>query len=241
MAAPQHTSRYREKVLSRDEIEGLIADGRKIVIVDGTVLKTDAWLPYHPGGDKAILHMVGRDATNEVWAFHSLETQQFMSKYRIGRIEGPWTDFTPPIQGGKFRTREEQKVLEQDPEQQEQTDSSSDERSEEPSPVFDGVRKGNALRRRKGSNGALSESSATSLETLDLEQPAIERQKAAETKAREADQLKNFPDLDAATQTDIITKYRELDQRIKAEGLYECNYTDYLIESIDEENELEIA
>ena len=26
-----------------------------------------------------------------------------MNKYRIGRIEGPWTNFTPPIRGGVYR------------------------------------------------------------------------------------------------------------------------------------------
>lgn len=56
----------KSKVLSRRDIEAQIANGRSIVIVDNKVLKVDAWLPYHPGGDKAILHMVGRDATDEV-------------------------------------------------------------------------------------------------------------------------------------------------------------------------------
>jgi hypothetical protein len=56
----------KPKIFSRREIEGLIAEGRAIVIVDGNVLKVDAWLPYHPGGDKAIRHMIGRDATDEV-------------------------------------------------------------------------------------------------------------------------------------------------------------------------------
>lgn len=237
MAAPQHTSRDREKLLSRSEVEGLIAGGRKIVIVDGKVLKVDAWIPYHPGGDKAILHMVGRDATNEVWAFHSLETQQFMTKYQMGRIEGQWTDFTPPIQGGQFRTQEQQRTVEQDPEQRERADSSSDERSEEPSPVFDGAGQGRGgLRRRKGSSGALSESSATSLDTLALDQPAMSSEKDSsargrQTLSKDAEELKNFPDLDPVIQTNIITKYRELDQRIKALGLYKCNYTAYLIEA----------
>ena len=56
----------KDAMLSREKVEGLIADGRKIVIVSGMVLKVDAWLKYHPGGDKAIMHMVGRDATDEV-------------------------------------------------------------------------------------------------------------------------------------------------------------------------------
>lgn len=56
----------KETLYSRRQIEGLIADGRKIIIVHQKVLKVDAWLPSHPGGFKAILHMVGRDATDEV-------------------------------------------------------------------------------------------------------------------------------------------------------------------------------
>jgi delta8-fatty-acid desaturase len=56
----------KAKVFTRREIEGLIANGRSIIIVDNKVLKVDAWMPYHPGGDKAMQHMVGRDATDEV-------------------------------------------------------------------------------------------------------------------------------------------------------------------------------
>ena len=56
------------RTIERDEIEALIADGRSIFILDGKVIKADAWRPFHPGGDKAILHMVGRDATDEVKA-----------------------------------------------------------------------------------------------------------------------------------------------------------------------------
>jgi delta8-fatty-acid desaturase len=60
-----HTKR-KARVYSRREVEALIAAGRSIVIVDDKVLKVDAWMPYHPGGDKAIQHMIGRDATDEV-------------------------------------------------------------------------------------------------------------------------------------------------------------------------------
>lgn len=66
----------KSKVLSRQDIEAQIANGRSIVIVDDKVLKVDAWLPYHPGGDKAIRHMVGRDATDEVTRYVSLSSDQ---------------------------------------------------------------------------------------------------------------------------------------------------------------------
>ena len=59
------TSR-KETILTRNEVENMIAEGRTVVIVDNKVLKVDAWLKCHPGGDKAIMHMVGRDATDEI-------------------------------------------------------------------------------------------------------------------------------------------------------------------------------
>ena len=59
-------TRAKRNVLSRREIDGMIADGGSIIVVDAKVLKLDAWIKFHPGGDKAIKHMVGRDATDEV-------------------------------------------------------------------------------------------------------------------------------------------------------------------------------
>jgi len=48
------------------EVEQLLFEGRQIVILDGSVLQLDGWLNEHPGGRLAILHMVGRDASNEI-------------------------------------------------------------------------------------------------------------------------------------------------------------------------------
>lgn len=53
-------------LMTRDEIEAMIASGRHIIIHRGFVLRLDGWLQYHPGGPKAIMHMVGRDATDWV-------------------------------------------------------------------------------------------------------------------------------------------------------------------------------
>jgi len=56
----------RYKVISRETISQLIAKGHLIVIANGRVLKLDKWIDRHPGGEKTILHMVGRDATDEI-------------------------------------------------------------------------------------------------------------------------------------------------------------------------------
>ena len=64
----------KDVILTPRQVEGMIADGRTVIIVDGRVLKLDAWLAYHPGGDKSIMHMVGRDATDEVNAYGILDS-----------------------------------------------------------------------------------------------------------------------------------------------------------------------
>ena len=69
MSLATHLSRAdtrKETLFSRRQIEGLIADGRSIIIFNGKVLKVDTWLQFHPGGVKTIMHMVGRDATDEI-------------------------------------------------------------------------------------------------------------------------------------------------------------------------------
>lgn len=54
------------RIITPREVEGMIAEGRTIVILDDLVLRLDGWLQKHPGGKLAILHMVGRDATDEI-------------------------------------------------------------------------------------------------------------------------------------------------------------------------------
>ena len=58
----------RNRTFSSREVEALIADGHIIVIREGRVLQLDGWLDKHPGGRLAVLHMVGRDATDEISA-----------------------------------------------------------------------------------------------------------------------------------------------------------------------------
>jgi delta8-fatty-acid desaturase len=75
MASTTSAPLRTEAVLSRRQIEGLIAEGKAIIIVNQRVLKVDPWLKYHPGGDKAIRHMIGKDATDEVNACVNRKTQ----------------------------------------------------------------------------------------------------------------------------------------------------------------------
>ncbi|OIW30536.1 fatty acid/sphingolipid desaturase [Coniochaeta ligniaria NRRL 30616] len=93
----------RDSILEPRAVEGMIAEGHVIVVFEDFVLNLDSWLHKHPGGRLAILHMVGRDATDEIKAYHSDAALKTMSAYRIGRKHaGPWTNMTPPTRGGVF-------------------------------------------------------------------------------------------------------------------------------------------
>jgi len=59
----------RDRTITPCEVHDLIADGHIIVIYQDYVLKLDSWLEKHPGGTLAILHMVGKDATDEIDAY----------------------------------------------------------------------------------------------------------------------------------------------------------------------------
>jgi cytochrome b involved in lipid metabolism len=56
----------RHEIISPAEIERKVAEGEPIVIYEGFVLNLGQWIEMHPGGRLAILHMVGRDATDEI-------------------------------------------------------------------------------------------------------------------------------------------------------------------------------
>ena len=56
----------RDQTLSRRYVEGCIAEGQLLVISENRVLRLDRMLKSHPGGRLAVLHMIGRDATDEL-------------------------------------------------------------------------------------------------------------------------------------------------------------------------------
>ncbi|ODV93883.1 hypothetical protein PACTADRAFT_45547 [Pachysolen tannophilus NRRL Y-2460] len=93
----------KNDVLSPRQIEHLIAIGYAIVIYEQYVLKLNGWLAKHPGGDLAIFHMIGRDASDEMNAYHCDETVVTFKKYAIGRIDYKWENMLPPIQGGIYK------------------------------------------------------------------------------------------------------------------------------------------
>lgn len=96
------SSARQPKILTRTDIIDLIADGRAIIIYKNYVLDLTSWLSKHPGGDKAVHHMIGRDATDEMHAYHSLEAVRMFKYWKIGEINYYWENLLPPIQGAVY-------------------------------------------------------------------------------------------------------------------------------------------
>lgn len=151
-----------------------------------------------------------------------------MGSYQIGRIEGVWVNFVPPIQGGTFRTIHEAQS------QEDEASSSGSESSDSPS-IFESEDAGVQQRgSHKRTARSTSSSSATSVETTGQTETRKERTPRAlideETQQKIDFDLGRYPSLDATAQADIVEKYRKLNERIRAEGLYQCNYKAYAIE-----------
>ncbi|GMK56792.1 hypothetical protein CspeluHIS016_0306320 [Cutaneotrichosporon spelunceum] len=99
-------------VWSRVDIARRICDGSQLVICNNMVLNVTSWAPYHPGGALALAHFVGRDASDEIAAYHSDRTLAVMAKFAVARVfsgdytetEG-WEPLTPPIALGLVRRK----------------------------------------------------------------------------------------------------------------------------------------
>lgn len=93
---------------ARSEVASRILSGETLFIYRGFLIRVpSSWMNQHPGGALAILHFVGRDATDEVEAFHPDATLERIRKYSVGRVElgenGMWKPFVPPVASGWVR------------------------------------------------------------------------------------------------------------------------------------------
>ncbi|KZP16796.1 delta 8-sphingoloid desaturase protein [Athelia psychrophila] len=87
--------------LTREQVAARILKGEHIVIYNQQAIRVpDSWLEIHPGGFLTILHFIGRDATDEIQAYHDDATLRRLQKFAIGTVEGLWEPLQPPIMTG---------------------------------------------------------------------------------------------------------------------------------------------
>lgn len=138
-----------------------------------------------------------------------------MNRYRIGRIEGQWVNFTPPIRGGIFNQYtvcNTLSILGTDSAYQ-----SAPRNSSAPSTPIQS--------RKNFRSSSPSTHDATPTKALEISQ--IEPNNAEMVEQAHIEDLRDYPSLDAQTQQAIVQRYRTLHHTIKAEGFYDCRYGEY--------------
>lgn len=220
----------REKnVLSRTEVEARIADGDLLVVYDGLALKLNGWLKNHPGGDLAILHMVGRDATQEMDVYHAAESLEMARKYAVGKVELPWKNFVAPIQGGKFRTRKEiEKCSDSDADSGVALSDSDKECSAESTecPSQPEPQQTHTILNDAGITGDVAWAGRES----DFSAKGIAAIKEWDTQRKQKD-LENYAPLEEPVQAEIVRDFRKLYKELEAEGWFQCTYWGYASEA----------
>ncbi|KAF8269359.1 fatty acid/sphingolipid desaturase [Lactarius quietus] len=92
---------------TREQVAQRILNGEYLFILNGNLISVPhTWLSSHPGGALAILHFVGRDATDEVEAYHPSHVLKKMLAFSQGPVqlsEDGWVPLLPPIFTGWFR------------------------------------------------------------------------------------------------------------------------------------------
>lgn len=194
------------KKYTRDEIRCLIGKGHAIVIYDRNVLKLDNWIKFHPGGDKAVHHMIGRDATDEMNAYHSPQTRTTFKKFSIGKIDTQtWDNMLPPIQGGKYNENDDDIKL------CGTVDAIIKPKIPQETILLEGMSEYYPINRVNPIKDP-----RTVIDNYD--------------NFLVSKDLHDIPPLDYKTQRWLSMKYNELHQRVKDEKLYDCPYIEYFIQ-----------
>jgi sphingolipid 8-(E)-desaturase len=184
-----------QRVWSRAEIAERIVAGENLVILQGQVLRVPpSWLVAHPGGSLAILHFVGRDATDEIEAYHPVAVLDRMKRYVVGIVDvgkRGWIPLLPPVQNGWVRRIGDSGTAEWHREAEPIFSSNDTPTSARPSTEILLIHKDTPL--------SLGRPSVESLEPL-------------------------LGKLSLDVQTEHARAYRELHDRVTEAGLYQCRY-----------------
>ncbi|KAK0544415.1 hypothetical protein OC861_004860 [Tilletia horrida] len=81
-------------IITRSQLAALIAStpqtptkGGVFILLNRLILNPSEFLPSHPGGELALLHFVGRDAQDEIEAYHSDVALRQMASWVVGILD----------------------------------------------------------------------------------------------------------------------------------------------------------
>lgn len=150
-----------------------------------------------------------------------------MLKYRVGVLDEPWTNKTPPIRGGVFINPDEANTWDSD------TDLSDTSTLYASSISSGSTVHDNVPSARPVAIGKLDLPVASSEITNPKQVTPPKRDAATEAfivktiQGEVDDNIRDYPSLDPQTQRDIENRYKTLHDRVKAGGFYECHYMEY--------------
>lgn len=202
-----------DRTLTKLEVVSLIRQGKAIVIHDGNVLDLTHWIKFHPGGDTAIFHMIGRDATDEMNVYHGEDTIKTFYKWKVGRVEQEvWENLLPPIQGADYADMS--------------ANSSQSTLVEGVQPKGMGFPTGPVEPRVK-QNVNLTKANIDQLLPVGGKIVDPQLQLNSFDNQLTKDDLDQIPDLDYATQEKLRNEYHQLHRELELAQLFDCDYWNY--------------
>ena len=163
-----------------------------------------------------------------------------MNKYRIGRIDGPWINFTPPLRGGVYgKDRAEEDEEDSGCESCEESAAASDSgyyststAASVDSSIYLDQSKSVLLEPFEGTTSC--DAGQRTCAQVQPKYPHLSTRAYTTLAIQEEinDDIRDYPSLDDKTQRSITQKYRALHQQVKDQGFYDCRYQEYAKESV---------
>jgi delta8-fatty-acid desaturase len=81
-----------KKIYTRSDMQDQIALGKKLIVFESKVLDVTNWMNHHPGGALSLSHLVGKDATDYMIAFHPKEViNKQVPRFIVAEYKAPET------------------------------------------------------------------------------------------------------------------------------------------------------
>lgn len=196
----------KKKVFTQNEIIELIDNGKVIVIYKRHVLNLSSWIYKHPGGRLSIQHMIGKDATDQMNAYHSFETCSHFFEMSIGVVDYDWKNLIPPLH--KLAMKKTQ--LLNDYNEKFVSKNISDVNLKTNSPVVLSFQNNHPSQDENKNKLSDPQRLIKEINKQNFQKSSI-----------------NVPYKNFEFQNIVKKKFNELHQNIIEQGLYECNYYNY--------------
>lgn len=195
------------------------------VLHRAVVYRLNSWLEKHPGGQLAILHFVGRDATDELEAYHPPAIIARMRGFIIGRVSDDewdggeagkgWPPIMPPVEVGLW-PMPRLPVDEGDDSGYSSGDSGSAGQSKASRAISSPTLRRRAIPSQSPSPPSTPRPAGPDRSSLSFDQ----RMQLLEPPAPSKEALESHFDVDPARQHHLSLSYQRLHETIKAKGYY---------------------